>query len=237
MNEANQELQTVLDLLLADQPVDRVLEAGCGSASHVRVGANPYIAGIDISEKQLARNGHLDERIKGDIQRYDFKKSSFDAVICWDVLEHIPEPVLALENFVDAVREQGLIILAFPNVFSMKGLITKYTPFGFHVWARRRLFGEKEAGTEDFGPFPVFMRYSIAPTAVERFAHDHGLIVEFLKVYESEMHQVFRQRNRLLGVMWKAIGTVVRTISVGRIAADLSDCMIVLRKPANWSRK
>lgn len=235
MNEANQELQDVLDELFANQPVERVLEAGCGSASHVRVGRNPDLTGIDISEKQLARNIHLNERILGDIQRYDFQQSSFDAVICWDVLEHVPEPVKALENFVQAVRETGLIILAFPNVFSMKGMLTKYTPFGFHVWVRRRLFGEKQAGTEDFGPFPVFMRYSIAPAAVEKFASDRGLIVEFVKVYESEMHQVFRQRHRLLGLIWRALGTAVQTISLGRIAADLSDCMIVIRKPRNWS--
>src|SRR5690242_21931347 len=32
----------------------RVLDAGCGSASHVRIGADPIVTGIDISPEQLA---------------------------------------------------------------------------------------------------------------------------------------------------------------------------------------
>jgi ubiquinone/menaquinone biosynthesis C-methylase UbiE len=96
MNFSN--LQTFVDAELRDKPV-RLLEAGCGSASNLQFGDNVWLMGIDISQKQLERNTTLHEKIVGDIQNYEFPPDSVDAVICWDVLEHLPQPQLALRGF------------------------------------------------------------------------------------------------------------------------------------------
>jgi len=230
MIEAVEQLQTTLDRLLKGKHIVRVLEAGCGSATHINIACDAHLIGIDISEKQLQRNSALDEKILGDVQTYALSESDFDVIVCWDVLEHLPHPRRALENFVRAVKEDGLIVLALPNLYSMKGVLTKFTPFWFHVWARRRLFGEKEAGTEDLGPFPTFLKLSVTPTNLKRFAQEQGLVVEYFRIYESEMHQVFKERHRILGRAWSGLSFTVQALGFGRIAADLTDYIMVLRK-------
>src|SRR5690242_13199146 len=131
----------------------RVLEAGCGSSTHIDLGAASYVAGIDISAQQLARNAVLDQKILGDLETYELPDSDFDVIICWDVLEHLSHPEKALRNFVRTAKDDALIILAVPNLWSVKGLITKLTPYPVHVWAWRLLFKVKNAGRDDNGPF------------------------------------------------------------------------------------
>ena len=138
MNKENlPELQAFLDKEMARMESVRVLEAGCGSASNVRFGARARLVGIDISRMQLERNTILQEKIIGDIQQYDFPPASFDLIVCWDVLEHLPQPELALRRFARAVKTNGLVILKLPNVLSVKGLVTKLLPHTFHVLAYR----------------------------------------------------------------------------------------------------
>jgi len=233
MTEAILNLQTTLDRLLEGKQIEHVLEAGCGSVSHIGIGGDACLTGIDISEKQLARNQVLDEKILGDVQAYALPESRFDVIICWDVLEHLQHPELALENFARALKEEGMLILALPNLYSMKGMITKFTPFRFHIWVRRHLFGETEAGKDDNGPFPTFLKRTIAPAALKQFASERGLIVEYFCVYESEMHHLFKERHRTLGVVWSGLGRVVQALSFNRVVADLTDYIILLRKPAH----
>lgn len=230
MTDAIAQLQATLDRLIDGKHIERILEAGCGSTRRIRIAPDAVLVGIDISEKQLQRNGALDERILGDIQAYALRESHFDVIVCWDVLEHLSQPEQALANFVRAVKEEGLVVLALPNLRSMKGLLTKFTPFWFHVWTRRRLFGETQAGTEDFGPFPTYLRPSIAPAAILRFARERDLVIEYFQVYESDMHRVFRERHRTLGLVWRGLAMAAQAVSLGRISADLTDCFIVLRK-------
>ena len=231
MAEATEELQAVLDNILDGKLVEFILEAGCGSVSQIRLDPKASLVGIDTSEKQLERNVALDVRILGDLQTYILPKAHFDMIVCWDVLEHLPHPMLALENFVQAIEEDGLILLALPNVYSMKGILTKFTPFWFHVWTRRHLFGEISAGTDDHGPFPTFLRASVAPNSIRKFAVDHGMIVEYFRIYESPMHRLFGQRNRRLGLVWHYLSRIVQVLSINRISADLTDYIILLRKP------
>lgn len=209
-----------------------VLEAGCGSCGHVRIDRPTHVTGIDISEKQLARNTVLDEKIRGDLQTHPLPRDRFHLIICWDVLEHLPHPEGALHNFVDALRADGLLILAFPNVFSLKGLATKFTPHAVHVWGYRRLLGSRGAGTEDYGPFRTYLRLAMAPGAIRRFAARHQLRVEYLRVYESEMQQHLRQKSRLIEGAFQASRWTLRLLTLGRWDAALCDCFVLLRKPA-----
>ena len=135
-------LQDLVDKQLNGRAV-RLLEAGCGSASHINFGGDVWITGIDISNKQLERHSSLNEKVLGDIQCYEFAPRSFDAIICWDVLEHLPQPKLALRKFAQAIKPGGIVILKLPNVLSLKGLITKFFPHYFHVLAYRYFYGEK----------------------------------------------------------------------------------------------
>src|SRR5438876_884799 len=150
--DPGRKLEDFLDSALEGMEYISVLEAGCGSDSnHLRLRPRVRLTGIDLSEDLLRRNTALQERIQGDVQHYNFPQSSFDVIICWTVLEHLPQPQLALDKFDRALKPGGLMVLVLPNVWSVKGLCTKLLPMVFHVWYIRYIFGEKDV--VDGGPF------------------------------------------------------------------------------------
>src|SRR5579862_6866063 len=93
--------ETVSDVaggLLKGRDRLKVLEAGCGSSSHVRLPGTVHAVGIDISAEQLAKNTAVQEKILGDIQQYRLPRGEFDVTVCWMVLEHLSNPGDALLN-------------------------------------------------------------------------------------------------------------------------------------------
>jgi SAM-dependent methyltransferase len=224
-------LKSAMDRALAGRRITRVLEAGCGSATYVPIPDRARLTGIDISAKQLARNAFLDASILGDIQTYPLPGHSYDIVICWDVLEHLPRPRQAMENLLRSVRPEGLLVLAVPNLLSAKGLLTKVTPHCFHVWVRRVLFGERDAGRDEFGPFPTFLRRSITPRALRSFAVERGLLIDYFCIYESRMHVEFKDRHPFAAAIWISVAAAVSVLSLGRVSAWRTDIILLLRTP------
>ena len=224
------ELQSVIDKLLIGKKAIKVLEVGCGSSSHICMEQNAYIVGIDISEKQLQRNNIINEKILGDIQNYDFPESDFDLIICWNVLEHISHPERALRIFLKTIKEGGFIIIRLPNVFSIKGLITKYTPFWFHVWVYRVLYGYKLVGIDDYGPFRTYLRLSIAPTSIKRFATENNLSIEYFNMYESRFQKKLREKYAAINAIWWLLRLTIKVLSFNKIDVNHTEYMIVLKQ-------
>src|SRR3990167_7207197 len=182
-----------------------VLDAGCGRDKAYVDFPGAHITGIDIDADALALNHSLDIRIVGDIQTYPLPESAFDAIVCWDVLEHLPSPRAALENMTRALRPGGTLILGLPNVTSPKGLATKLTPHGFHVWFYRHVFHDQNAGRPGYGPYRTFLRWSIRPAGIRRFAEEHGLAVTKFELAESSQFQRLADRHRIASSVLRAI--------------------------------
>lgn len=225
-----EELQAILDDYVAGRTGLRVLEAGCGSASHVRFGEGQVVVGIDISERQLERNELLSEKIVGDLQDYPLTAESFDIIVCWDVLEHLPRPECALRNMSRALRPGGGLVLALPDVESLKGRITKFTPYWFHVWTYRRVLGVMDAGKDGRGPFPTFLRSSLSVSGLRAFARSCNLRVSHMRRYESSMQAEVLRRSRVIGLGWRFAGPGIRRLSRGRVDERVSDILAVLMK-------
>jgi len=141
----------------------------------------------------LRRNAHLDEKILGDIQTYRWPVPRFDAVVCGDVPEHLPRPTAALDNLFDAVKPGGIVVLAFPNLYSLKGLVTKLTPFFVHVWFYR-LTGDHRP-LDEFDQFPTYLRTSMVPTRVLRRGQERGFSVVYFRLYEGPVQTDLRRRS------------------------------------------
>ena len=220
-------LQNFLNRAINGEPSLKVLEAGCGSASYLTFGKNPYITGIDISEQQLSRNACLNEAILGDVQYYDFKEASYDIIVCWDVLEHLQRPDLALKNFSQAINKGGFIILGLPNVLSLKGLLTKYLPYKAHVWVYKYLYGIKDAGKNDTTPFRTVMKYDISGRRIRRYADSRGLSVAY-----SDTRDGVYVKNKTMAPIIQSIYKIARITSTFMSFGILgkSELIIVLRK-------
>lgn len=222
MDDQILKLQEFVDSLLMDRSTGiKILEAGCGSRMNIHFDGKAHITGIDISEKQLLRNTEIDERIVGDIQNFDFKPSSFDIIICWNVLEHVQNPTAALSRFVKGLKQDGIIILGLPNVLSIKGLLTKYTPHIFHVGVYKHIFGINDAGEDDNAPFKTILSYTIAPPSIKKFALHNGLKTIYYASYDTEYYV------RKLGAFF-IIKEIFKFLSLGGLGD--SDFVIVLQK-------
>lgn len=224
-----QKLQSLLDDTFSNE-AHKLLEAGCGSFTHVTIPGDNHITGIDISQEQLDKNSKLNEKIKADIQTYELTENHYDLIICWDVMEHLPFPAMALQNFKKAINNTGLIILAMPNVYSLKGLITRFTPHWFHVFVYKYIFNKADAGQPGCAPFPTFLKFEIAPRALTKFARESGFDVVFMEM-EDRFPQIIREDKRYLYLGYVACSYLLKIVSLGMLGGiNNTDFVCVLRK-------
>lgn len=74
-----------------------------------------------------------------DIQDLRFPDGSFNAVACWSVLEHVPEPHKAISEMRRVLRPGGVIWVQLPFLFPYHAAPHDYwrvTPSGLRVWMR-----------------------------------------------------------------------------------------------------
>jgi hypothetical protein len=93
------------------------------------------------------------------------------------------------------------------------------------------------AGIDDCGPFPTFLRFEIAPPWIKRFALKNGLSIEYFREYESQRQRTFREKHKVVEAIFWLLGLTIKALSLGKIDALLTDCMIVLNNPKKGSLK
>lgn len=175
-----------------------VLDVGCGRGRDF--GSNSHVTGLDVGEIELGENQYLDERIIGDIQTVDLP-GAYDLIYCNDVLEHLPEPLVAVRKMCRALAVGGTLELGFPNVLHPKSLVAKTTPHWFHVWVYRRL-GSPDAGKPGHGPYPTFLRWSLRPSAVGMAAGEEGVSIVSVTGWASPSFADALGRWRLGWAAW-----------------------------------
>lgn len=225
--DAPARLQAFLDHALAGRDRLDLLEAGCGSATHLSLPAGVRTFGIDISQRQLMRHPGLHGRLRADLETVALRPESFDLVICWNVLEHLPHPEKALARLAGVLRPGGLLVLGLPNPASVKGIVTRLLPYRLHVFVYRTLHGNPNAGRDDAGPFPTYMRWSITASAIRRFAARHGFGVVHDDSYDVADLDYFR-RSALAGFLYRAGRKLASVLSFGRLGD--SELILVLSR-------
>lgn len=100
----------------------RVLDAGCATGDFLATGEGTYeMWGLDVSAfaTDLARqnNPALAGRIlTGFIEDQAFEPASFDAIVLWDVVEHLWDPRAVLRKLVAYLKPGGALILSTPDI-------------------------------------------------------------------------------------------------------------------------
>ena len=103
----------------------KVLDLGCGTGQNLILTSKriDYGLGIDISDKRLdiARKisklnslKNLDFEKKS-VLKNNLKENSFDWVICTEVIEHIKEDELLLDNISKLLKSNGKLIITTPS--------------------------------------------------------------------------------------------------------------------------
>ena len=113
----------------------RILDAGAGELQY-----KPYCAHLQYVSQDFGQydgrgnqhglqtetwdQSHID--ILSDITAIPEPTASFDAILCSEVFEHLPEPVLAIQEFSRLLRPGGHLILTAPFCS-----LTHFAPFHF----------------------------------------------------------------------------------------------------------
>ena len=232
--EAFDSLIAVHDILDDELPNRRlaVYEAGGGSTSFLPpdVVRRSDITVVDIDEEQLRKNDYADRTILGDIQTYRFAPESFDLVISYNVLEHVPDVEAALTGFFDSLKPGGIVLIAAPNPNSLSGVVTKYTPHWFHVWFYRHVRGDMDAGKPGEAPFPTFFHPLVSLSNLDAFAKTHGFEVIYCREYESPRFPEMRARKPMLAALVDATAAVVNCLLLRKTDVRHGDYHVILRK-------
>jgi len=91
-----------------------VLDVGAGSCKY-----RPLFARCNYKAQDFAQYPHADHRYGAldyisDITAIPTPEASFDAIVCTEVLEHVPRPDLALQEFARVLRGGGQLLLTAP---------------------------------------------------------------------------------------------------------------------------
>ena len=109
------------------------LDVGCGNGSYVLKLANRVDArGVDVEEYESwsARR----ERFQiADAADLPFEDSGFDTVVCFEVIEHVPDPVKVLKELARVARKY--VIVSVPNCEVPEGLFKSRLTY-FHYTDR-----------------------------------------------------------------------------------------------------
>lgn len=111
--------------LLPSDATSRVLDVGCGDGRHLRAAAirGCFTVGVDYAPGELraARAGLGTLRvdlIAADAAHLPFRPSAFDAVICTETLEHLPDDRAALNEIARILDDVGTMLGAVPSHFT-----------------------------------------------------------------------------------------------------------------------
>lgn len=142
-NEATRDiwLEKSLKLIPAGS---RILDAGAGElkykrfCSHLEYVAQDFAQYDGSGDSRGLQMGSWDQAkidIVSDITEIPEPDASFDAIMCIEVFEHLPEPLLALREFSRLLREGGQLILTAPFCS-----LTHFAPYHFHSGFNRYFY-------------------------------------------------------------------------------------------------
>jgi 2-polyprenyl-3-methyl-5-hydroxy-6-metoxy-1,4-benzoquinol methylase len=109
----------------------RVLDAGCATGDFIaHVGDRFDMWGIDISEYAVEEAkkrcpDKSEQLFAGRIEDVDLERGFFDAIVMWDVVEHVFSPVDACQRLVDYLRPGGYLLVSTPDIGAVTARLMK----------------------------------------------------------------------------------------------------------------
>lgn len=157
----------LLDLGCAQKPFENVYERYTDHS----VGTDVIFSPHDLNKIDIYASG----------MSLPFKESSFDIVLCTEVLEHVPEPQLLLQESHRVLRPGGVLILTTPFLVPVHE-----APYDFYRYTVH--------GLEHLLHKPGFH-----VTSIEQFAELFGVLISFFVQSQLKFWNVISKKLRFPG--------------------------------------
>lgn len=153
---------------------------------------------LDLGGNKIRKRGHFDIKrydlrvvyanrstakrpdVQADASHFPFKDGCFDAVVCSELLEHVPDPVAVLREAYRVLRENGALLICVPFLFHIHGDPYDYGRYTDHYW----LENQAKIGFVDI--------------EIERQGLFWSVLVDMLRSYVYEMQKEGRPKYRIL---------------------------------------
>jgi len=207
-----------------------ILEAGCGQFWPLDLKDIQFaLTGTDIDKDVLllrnAKHNDLSEMIVGDLRFLDLEKHRYDVIYNSYVLEHIDGAEGVLEKFSKWLKPRGLLILRIPDRNSVRGFVTRVTPFWFHMLYAKYVVRLQGAGTTGFGPFPTFYDPVVSRAGIHEFCRKNRFIIK-----EELGHGSYLNGRAIAGILTYVFVRCVSLLSLGKLAWEHADLTYILEK-------
>lgn len=136
-------------------PGSFVLDAGSGPGTWVlrRHRQDIEVAGLDLFRPDPLPSTRY---AIGSLEAMPYADDLFDLALCYDVIEHLEEPVAAFTEFWRVLKPGGLLVVKTPNLRGPTTRFSSLVPFAWHVAVQRAL------GTRESSVFPTLYRCNTA---------------------------------------------------------------------------
>jgi 2-polyprenyl-3-methyl-5-hydroxy-6-metoxy-1,4-benzoquinol methylase len=141
--------QQRLAVLLAHKTSGNLLEIGCGMGGFLRLAEQHFsVEGLDISKYAVQQiQPHFGSRIRvSNIEQHKLPARQYDAVVVFNILEHLRHPNKVIDRLFISLKPNGLILGSVPNNYSLIGGVatwignridhTHISTFAPDVWMR-----------------------------------------------------------------------------------------------------
>ena len=116
----------------------KILDFGCGTGNFLIAAntGNYELLGYDISEsaKKTAEEKTKLKILSGSITANSFKSNSLDCIVCFDVIEHLPDYREKLLLFNRWLKKGGYLFISTPNTRSWDALVMGKSWYGFRKY-------------------------------------------------------------------------------------------------------
>ena len=111
--------------MIAAGPQDKILEVGCGGGHVLKLFPESQLTGLDVSGCMLEKarhnlQGYHVELLKGEIHELEIPDSTYDKVICTEVLEHVEQPEKILDQIRRVLKPGGTAVITLPNDYLIR---------------------------------------------------------------------------------------------------------------------
>lgn len=137
--------QKRVNLIKRYQPTGAWLDAGCGSGLILQAAQKQghwQLSGVEpVHEMAKYTSEKLGVPVfAGTFEEYSVQDSTFDVITMWDVLEHLAEPIKAIEKVSRTLKPNGVFAFSSPNLSSLDRKIFAASWLGYDLPRHLYLF-------------------------------------------------------------------------------------------------
>ena len=192
------------------------LDAGCGNCAHSIRLANRgfYVKAIDLSESvlEMARENIRTKRLESKINiqcanilALPFQDKTFDYILCWGVLMHIPDLEKAITELTRVLNSGGILIIAESNTLSFQSIVYTILRRFLGKDVKKTTSGIESWGTTAAGPMfhrTANIRWLMKHFESRGFTVKKRIVNEFTDAYSKVPSRLLRNLIRSFNKFW-----------------------------------